>query len=199
MKRFAVLLLVWMVLPGCVSRTFSTTPRTAVEQLLLSAAVDRAVERINLPELSGKTVFLDFANLKAYDAEYIRVATRARFSQLGARLVPAAEGADYVAEIASGAFGLEYKTSVVGLPAFPVPNSPVPTPEVSAMKSIEQTAILKLLVFVHSNGQFVASYHYYAKADRDESTILWWRFQKADDIRSTWQKADVKIESRKSE
>ena len=39
---------------GCTSRTVSNTPRTAIEQLLLSGAVDRALAKFDVPELSGK-------------------------------------------------------------------------------------------------------------------------------------------------
>lgn len=176
---------------GCASRSMSNTQRTAIEQLLLSGAVDRSVEKVELPEVSGKTVFVDTANLKAYDVEYIRVALRARMAELGGRLVDSAEGADYVAEVSSGGLGTEFKTGLVGIPAIPVPQAPVPLPEVPLYKTVEQTGIFKLLVFVHSQGKFVAAGRYYGKYDRDESFVLFWRFQRHDDIRSGWERADA--------
>lgn len=191
----AILLLVGMAggLAGCTSRQFTTTPRTAIEQLLLSAAVDRAMARIELPEVSGKTVYLDFSNLSSYDSEYVKVATRARFSELGAVLAESADGADYVAEVASGGLGMEYKTGMIGLPALPVPSSPVPSPELALYRKVEQTGIMKLLVFVHSGGRFVSLHQYYARADRDEGFLLFWRFQGTDDIRQGWERADLEL------
>ncbi len=181
---------------GCASRTFSSTPRTAVEQMLLSRAVDLAIEKIELPEVRGRKVFIDAGNLESYDAGYVKVAVRARFAELGATLVESAEEADCVVEVASGALGTEYKSDLVGLPPLPVPNSPVPLPEVSLYRTVEQTALMKLLVFVHDKGEFVAAYQYYAKADRDESFILWYRFQRKDDIRTGWERADVRLRQR---
>jgi len=46
---------------------------------------------------------------------------------------------------------------------------------------------------VHAKGKFVAANHYYAKADRDESFVLWWRFQREDHVREGWERADLKL------
>lgn len=185
------------LLAGCSSRTLSTTSRTAIEQLLLSSAVDRAMERFELPMLRGRRVFVDFTNLKGTDAEYVKVAMRARIAQQGATLVDSGEKADLTVEVASGALALEHKTGMIGLPSLPVPQSSVPAPEMPLYKSIEQTAIMKLLVFVHQKGKFIAADQYYAKSDRDESFLLWWRFQRTDDVREGWERADVELSERK--
>lgn len=196
MKQILGVVLVAVVcLAGCSGRQFSNTPRTAIEQMILTRAVDLALEKFKMPELAGAKVYPDFTNLKATDAEYIKVATRARLAEIGATLVEKAEEADYVVEIASGALGTEFKKSMIGLPSIPVPNAGVPMPEMALHKSIEQTGIVKLLIFVHAEGKFVAANHYYAKADRDESFTLFWRYQKADDIREGWQHADLKLDA----
>jgi len=197
MKRMVLVALAGSVLAGCASRSFTNTPRTAIEQMLLSGAVDKALAKLHLPEVRGKKVRIDFTNLKAYDVEYIKTATRARFCELGATLVDDPGAAELTAEVASGALGTESKNSVVGMPALPVPNSPVPLPEAPLLKTTEQTGIVKLLIFLHAKGKFVAAHHYYAKVDRDESFVLWWRRQRADDVREGWQRADADREARK--
>ncbi|MFP4053572.1 MAG: hypothetical protein ACLFV7_06895 [Phycisphaerae bacterium] len=63
-----------------------------------------------------------------------------------------------------------------------------------AGRKIEQTGICKLLLFVHENGRFVASWTFHAKADRDETVVLGWRHQSADDIRTGWERADLKLQ-----
>jgi hypothetical protein len=196
MKPSHLILAALVCLTGCTSRVLTNTPRSAIEQLLLSGAVDKSLERLALPEVAGKKVFIDFVNLKAYDVEYIRAATRARFAKIGAVLVEKPGDADLIAEVASGGFGLEYKSSMVGLPAVPMPNAPVPTPELRAWKSVEQTGIFKLFIFIHAKGKFVAASHYYAKCDRDEGFTLWWRSVKEDDVREGWEKADFKLDTR---
>ena len=180
-------------LGGCRSRPITNTPRSAVEQLLLSGAVDRALDRLRIPEVVGKKLYLDFTNLKGYDVEYVRVATRVRFAHMGATLVEKAEEADYTVEVALGSLGTEFKSSVVGLPALPVPNSPVPTPEVPAYRSGEQTGIVKLLVFIHQKGRLVLATHSYAKCDRVESFLMGWRFTETDQVREGWERSDVEV------
>jgi len=186
-------LLVLVCLAGCTSRVVTNTPRSAVEQLLLTGAVDKAMEKIDLDEVRGHKLFLDFSNLQAYDAPYIKTAVRARFCRLGATLVERADEAVLVAEVSSGASGTEYKSSALGMPALPVPNSPVPLPEASLYKHTERTGILKLLVFVHEKGKFVCAYTYYAKVDRTENFILWWRVRGRDEVRQGWEKADLAL------
>jgi hypothetical protein len=177
---------------GCSSRTFSTTSRTAIEQLLLTRVVDVAMVKFDMPELAGKKVFIDFTNLKCYEAEYVKVAVRNRIAQTGSILVPTAETAELTVEVAAGALALEYKQGVIGMPALPVPNSPVPMPAMPFYKTTEQTAIVKLLIFVHASGKFVASHMYYAKADRDESFLMQWRSSKTDDVRTGWEQTELK-------
>ena len=136
---------------------------------------------------------MNVEHLQATDAPYIKVALRVRLGELGATIIHTEEKADYIVEVASGGLGTEYKTLHIGLPPMPMPGTPVPTPEVSVFKTAEQTGILKLLIYVHRKGQFISAHHYYAKYDRNEIFILWWRFQTKDDIRSGWERADLKL------
>ena len=178
---------------GCSTRRTSTTARTAIEEMLISTAVDKAMLKLNLAIPKGSKVLIDFSNFKATDAEYLKVALRAKVARDGMTLVDDAKDADYVMEVASGALAMEDKSSLIGMPALPVPQSPVPSPEVPLFKTIEQTAIVKLLVFVQQKGKFVACDRYYAKADRDESFLMWYRFQREDDVRKGWERADTEL------
>ena len=184
---------------GCGTRIFTNTERAAIEQLLLSGAVDNALEKLDIPQVAGKKVYIDFANLKSYDIEYVKAAVRARFAEIGAHLVENTEQADYVAEISSGALGTEYKSSLLGIPSIPVPGSPTPLPELALARGIEQTGIAKLLVLVHSNGKIVTTGHYYGKVERKESFVLWFRSQSRDDIRTRWEAADEKVKAKSAQ
>jgi len=197
MKHWIGILLIFLA--GCTTRTFTNTERAAIEQLLLSGAVDKTVEKFHIPQVAGKKTYLDFTNLKSYDVEYVKAAVRARFAQIGAVLVKNREQADYVAEVTSGALGTEYKCTLLGIPALPVPGSPTPLPELALARGVEQTAISKLLVFVYSNGNLVSSGRYYGKAERRESFILWFRFRGRDDIRKAWEKADQQLEAQRAQ
>jgi len=188
---FLVMVLVMaMGVLGCTSRAVSTTPRSAIEQLLLSGAVDAALAKLELPGVAGKKVGIDTANLSTYDVEYVRAAARVRLAEMGAVLAAKAEEAEWVVEVASGGLGLEHKTSVVGLPSLPVPNAPVPTPALTPYRSIEQTGIVKLLFLVHADGKLIAIRRCYARYDRDETFLFGLRYQTHDDIRAGWEAAD---------
>ena len=184
---------------GCGTRTFTNTERAAIEQLLLSGAVDNALEKLDIPQVAGKKTYLDFTNLKSYDIEYVKAAVRARFAEIGAHLTEDAEQADYVVEISSGALGTEYKSSLLGIPSIPIPNSPTPFPELALARGVEQTGIAKLLVLVHSNGKVISTGHYYGKVERDESFVLWFRWQSKDDIRTRWEAADEKLKAKSTQ
>ena len=190
MKKVVLSLAVVMLLAGCTSRRVSHTPRSAIEQLLLSGAVDKAAIKLDLPGAAGKKVYTDFNNLNCYDKEYVRAAIRARVAGLGCILTAKPEDADWTIEVACGGLGTEFKESVIGLPALPVPNSPVGTPEAPAYRSEERTGIVKLLILVHAKGTPILVRHYYAKADREEGFALGMRFQPIDDIREGWDKSE---------
>ena len=191
--RYITLIVLMVILSGCSTRTVSNTPRTAIEQMLLSTAVDAALEKFELDEARGKKVYIDLANLSGPDSAYMKVAVRGRFAEIGAILASTADDADLTAEVASGCLGTEYKSFIIGIPSIPVPGSGIPTPEASVFRSVEQTGIMKFLIFVHAKGKFVALEQYYAKSDREESFFLWHRSQQKDNIRESWEKADAKI------
>lgn len=196
MNRIVYFSFILTFLAGCSSRTFTNTERAAIEQMLLSGAVDAALEKLDIPQVADKKVYLDFTNLKCYDIEYVKAAVRARFAEIGANLVEDANSADYTAEIASGALGTEFKSFLVGIPSIPVPGLSTPLPELALSRSIEQSGIAKLLVTIYSNGKSVDTGHYYGKVERHESFVLWLRFQPTDDIRARWEAADEKLKAK---
>jgi hypothetical protein len=194
MKYVSAVTVCIFFLIGCTSRTVSNTPRTAIEQLLLSAAVDKALSKVQVPELAGKKAYLDFSNLRAYDAEYVESAVRACIAENGLIIIEKADDADYTVRVSSGGLGNEYKEFLLGIPALPVPGSPMTLPEVALFKAVEQDGIVKLFVVFYADGKLVSANHYYGKAERDETFLLWMRFQPKDDIRKAWEKADAVIE-----
>jgi len=195
MKYVLIIAVSFSFLVGCTTRTVSNTPRTAIEQLLLSTAADHAVSKLHFPELSERNVYLDFSNLQAYDVEYIKSAVQTGIAENNSIIVAGPEEADYVVQVSSGGFGNEYKETLVGVPALPVPGSAMTLPELALWKTVEQDGIIKLLITVYAGKQVVAANHYYGKAERDETFFLWMRSQTKDDIRKAWEKADEKLQA----
>ena len=193
MKYVTLLFLFLAFWAGCTTRTVSNTPRTAIEQLLLSTAVDTAFDKISLPELANAKAYLDFSNLQSYDSEYVKSVSKAYIASTGAVIVEKPEQADYIIQISCGALGNEYKDTLLGIPGLPVPGSPATLPELALWKRVEQDGIAKFLVTVYSNGRAISKKHYYGKAERDESFFLWMRSQPKDDIRKAWEKSEEDI------
>lgn len=196
MKCAIAIVLSLVLLAGCTTRAVSSTQRTAIEQLLLSTAVDKAFEKINLPELSDKKIYLDFSNLQSYDSDYVKSAFKARLAATGAVLTETPEQADFLVAVSSGALGSEYKDTLIGIPALPVPGSPMTLPELALWKTVEQDGIAKFLVVVYAEGKAVSQNYYYGKAERDEIFFLWMRSQLKDDIRKAWEKADRDLDQK---
>jgi hypothetical protein len=141
-----------LLLTGCADFTMTNPPRTFTEQLLLSTAADRALRAADLSTFSGKKVFIDFTYFDGYDPKYVQGSIRDTFSQAGALLVAAEPGSDYVVEARSGAYSIDFDSSLIGIPPFglPIPLAgTISTPELAFYKSSKQHSLAKfaLLAF----------------------------------------------------
>lgn len=152
MKRLFTVMLVVVVASGCMAWRVTDPPRTAVEQLLLSTAVDRAVSQLNLPTVRGKAVYLDVEKLEAVDKSYIVAALHEHLGdRLGAFIFSSAEGAEVIVEARSGGLGIDKFHFMVGLPSIslPVPETlgSISTPEIPLIIKERQNSIAKLGLF----------------------------------------------------
>src|SRR6266480_3400618 len=68
----ATLALLATLLAGCGTTRSTDTNRTATEQLLVSDAIDRALQSMNLQTLSGQSIFFDESKLSdVVDKNYL--------------------------------------------------------------------------------------------------------------------------------
>lgn len=141
---------------GCgVTRSTDTT-RTATEQLLISDAIDRAVQTMNLQPLSGQTVFLDDSKLSdTVDRNYFISTLRQQLLANGCELRDQRDQADFVVEARAGAIGTDRNDLLFGIPSITVPQiplvQPVPAaiPEIPFAKRKDQRGIAKIAVFAY--------------------------------------------------
>jgi hypothetical protein len=148
-RRLAILAAAVLCAGGCTAWEQSSTPRTAVEQLLLTRSTDRAVERRDLSKLRGRTVFVDVSQVEAYEKGYAIDAIRDAVGRAGGRLVDEAWGASAVLAARSGAQAIDRHDTLFGLPALTVPIpfvGTVETPEVVLYKCARRKATAKLAV-----------------------------------------------------
>lgn len=117
----ALWLAVLVMLAGCVTERQTDTARTATEELLVSAAADRAAEAIGQTMPTGRRMFVDTTNFDALDGKYAIGAVRDALARHGNRLVDKKEAADLVVEIRSGTMAMDTDETLVGIPSYNVP------------------------------------------------------------------------------
>lgn len=163
-RSFAVL---WLVpaaiyLAGCAQTNMTNPARSAVEQLLLSTAADRAMKSVDLSAFAGKKVYVDATYFDSYDPKNALGTIRDAVSSAGGLLVPNATNAEYVIEARSGALSVDYDQTLIGMPNTGVPIPLAGTfnlPEIALYKSEKQlsTAKIALLAYSRATGE-----HYFS-------------------------------------
>jgi hypothetical protein len=163
MQRFLVqlvaakLLVACAMAAGCGLTRSTDTVRTASEQLLISNAIDKAVQSIDLKTLAGQSVFLDDSRLgEVVDRNYLVSTLRQHLLANGCRLRDQREQADFIVEARAGAVGTDRNDLLFGVPSTNVPQimpvQPVPAaviPEIPIAKRRDQKGIAKLAVFAY--------------------------------------------------
>ena len=140
---------------GCGTTRWSDTARTATEQLIISTAVDRAIDNIDFRPLSAKYVYLDPQYLDCVDKNYVVSTLRQHMLAEGCILTADAASADYVVEARSGAVGTDHHDVLVGIPAISVPGAsmagiPSAIPEIPFAKTTAQKGIAKIACFAYN-------------------------------------------------
>lgn len=143
-------------LAGCGTTRSTDTIRTATEQMLISDAVDRAVQTINFESLRGQTVYLDDQRLaEVVDRNYLVSTLRQHLLASGCMLRDEREDADFIVEARAGVVGTDRSDLLFGVPSMNVPQimplQPVPAaiPEIPFAKRRDQRAVAKVAVFAY--------------------------------------------------
>lgn len=171
-----LLLFVSSLFSGCMLGDTTKTPRSGIEQLILSTAADHALANTSLPFLSGKKVWINEAYFESYDKLYMLAAIRQKILRDGGEILtvlPIQKDSalppeifykdTFIIEVASGGIGTDQDDSIVGIPAIPIA---VPFtdlvfafPEISLLKRARQYAMAKFIVTAREagSGKLVAS------------------------------------------
>ena len=154
---FLVLLTVFGV-TGCGTTKWSDTSRTATEQLLLTHAMDKAVEKIDFQALAAKKVTIDSKAIDgATDNKYLVSVIRQHLLASGASVCDM-DDADYVLELRAGAVGTDRNDLFYGIPSFSLPTGlfgdstagTTAIPEVAFIKITDQKAVVKVAMFAYN-------------------------------------------------
>jgi hypothetical protein len=141
---------------GCGTTRSSDSLRTATEQLLISDAVDRAVQAIDFHPLRGQTVYLDDSKLQdVVDKNYLISTLRQHLLASGCTLKDSRHEADFIVEARAGAVGTDRNDLLFGIPATNVPQIvsmpgvPTAIPEVPLAKRRDQRGVAKISMFAY--------------------------------------------------
>jgi len=135
-----------LLLGACTQMRESNPSRTATEQLLLSAAADRAAERLANDIPAGSRIFLDAANFDAYDGKYAVSTIRSSLMKHGAFLVADRGQADTIVEVRAGALSTDSEKLLIGIPSFDVPiplAGDLKSPEIALFKRDRTQGVAK--------------------------------------------------------
>ncbi|MBL9091898.1 MAG: hypothetical protein JNL96_11790 [Planctomycetaceae bacterium] len=135
---------------GCATIKQSDTARTGVEQLLVSSAIDRSLDRVDFRPISGAAVFVEQKYLDCVDKNYVVVALNQRLLKNGCTLVDKQEDAQVVLQVGSGGVGTDRQEMFVGVPeiSLPVP-VPVNIPKISLYSRTRSNGTAKLTLVAY--------------------------------------------------
>ena len=138
---------------GCVNKQRMTEPARSVgEQLLLSTAIDRALDELDMEairRLRGVKVFLSEQYLKSLDQEYLIGSLRDLLFSNGVLVVDDVTQAQMIVEVRSGANSLDTAAVTFGIAedqALPNPltGAPVALPELAFFKKENSYSVAKV-------------------------------------------------------
>ena len=136
-------LVVAAAITGCASSNSSNTARTGKEQLLISNAVDQALDGVDFSPFYGQKVFLDDKYLDGTDKSYVVGSVRHQLLLNGATLTASADDAEVVLEARSGGIGTDMSETFYGVPEVVVPGM-LTIPELKAATRTSQKGTAKL-------------------------------------------------------
>lgn len=173
------LLLLLALLSACaLPQEVTKTPRSAIEQLLLTQAVERALETLTVPLPEGETVRLEVSGLQtdrahlhmdqeddsfgiidspSWDLTFIRDAVGGRLGELGYRVRKRDEDAAYLVRIMVQALGTNQGKTFFGIPPVQSIIIPFALPALTLYQVLDQVAHVRmhLEIFETATGRFV--------------------------------------------
>ena len=140
-----------MVLSGCADPKITNTGRNAVEQLLLTTAVDRSIAKLDFRMLAKDKVRFDYSLLATQvDKNYVQAALESTVSAAGAIIALKPEEAKFVLRPVCATLATEDNKIMFGTPQLPVPipdmSLSLVIPELPLYKRVTRQGVCKLYV-----------------------------------------------------
>ena len=155
MKKWIFVLAIASVfaITGCTEPSITNTGRNAVQELLLSHAVERGLDQMDFRPLKDKKVVMDYVYLAPQaHKEYFQACAETCLYTSGATIVSKAEEADYIVRLYVGALATESTQWNIGTPTLPIPipdtSLNVAIPELSLLKRITRNGVARFSALV---------------------------------------------------
>jgi hypothetical protein len=152
MKALCCISLLFVLSSCTYSYHFTYTKKSGIEQLLVTKAVDEALQGLVL-DIKGSKVFVEVACLMRDEAPYIRKALTHRLLEAGVSITEFQWGADYVVSALVRVAGTDGTESAFGLPSVPVPLAPanVTTPSMNIASKFIQEGRVEMEIIIYSS------------------------------------------------
>ncbi len=182
----ALALVSTVALCSCTMTTQTVPGRSATEELTISAATDRAAEKLAASLTVGGSVYVDATYFDAPDAKYAIGSIRAAIARHGTRLSADRAKADRVVEIRAGTLTIDQNKFLIGIPefSFPIPVTGVVTfPEIAIYSFHDNQGVAKFAAteITQSDGQLVVApppeYAYSHNEKRTAMIFIQWSHQ----------------------
>jgi hypothetical protein len=160
---------------GCATRKQSDTARTGVEQLLISTAVDRSLDKVDYRAIENAKVYVEEKYLDCTDKNYVIVALHQRLLRHNCTLVGKADDADVVMEVSSGGVGTDRTDLFLGVTEIPLPPpSPISIPKMTLFNRSRAigTAKIALVAYDAKSKKPVLNTDPLARSDFKAWTVL---------------------------
>ena len=142
-----------LMLSGCADPKITNTGRNAVEQLLLTTAVDRSVAKLDFRMLAKDKVRFDYSLLATQvDKNYVQASLESTVSAAGAIIALKADEAKFVLRPVCATLATEDNKVMFGTPQLPVPipdmSLSLVIPELPIYKRVTRQGVCKLYIEV---------------------------------------------------
>lgn len=155
MKKWIFVLAIASVfaITGCTEPSITNTGRNAVQELLLSHAVERGLDQMDFRPLKDKKVVMDYVYLAPQaHKEYFQACAETCLYTSGATIVSKAEEADYIVRLYVGVLATESTQWNIGTPTLPIPipdtSLNVAIPELSLLKRITRNGVARFSAII---------------------------------------------------
>lgn len=138
-----------LTVAGCATVKQSDTSRTGVEQLLLSSAIDRSLNKVDWSPIRGAPVYVETKYLDCVDKNYVVVAVHQRLLANSCTLVDKPEESAVTLEIGSGGVGTDHQEFFLGVPEISMPATMLSIPKFALFSRQKNNGTAKLAVVAY--------------------------------------------------